>query len=139
MSLHLSMQTLITSLIMEGVFERARSQGGRGGRRIRLGAVAWVAPRQDWARMRKSACEAAAVGTMKKHFWQTTQPIEEPETSRDLLDIIRWIGVDRLLSRPTIRIRILTIRDMPSRSSCRKPRKKRSSPADARSLYGLKA
>jgi uncharacterized protein len=34
---------------------------------------------------------------MREHVWYTTQPMEEPETPKHLLDIIRWIGADRLM------------------------------------------
>ena len=34
---------------------------------------------------------------LREHFWWTTQPIEEPQHSRQLVDIIDWIGWDRLL------------------------------------------
>ena len=95
-----SMQTLITSLIMEGVFERVPN--------LKVVAVeggfAWAPSLgwrldKNWARMRREVPHVKRPPSeyMRKHFWYTTQPIEEPETSRDLLDIIRWIGVDRLL------------------------------------------
>ena len=34
---------------------------------------------------------------LRQHIWWTTQPIEEPDQARHLLEIIEWIGWDRLL------------------------------------------
>jgi predicted TIM-barrel fold metal-dependent hydrolase len=34
---------------------------------------------------------------MREHFWYTTQPMEEPEHPKHLLDVIEWIGADRLM------------------------------------------
>jgi hypothetical protein len=34
---------------------------------------------------------------VRQHFWFTTQPIEEPETTADMRAVIDWIGVDRLM------------------------------------------
>ena len=34
---------------------------------------------------------------MREHIWFTTQPMEEPDDARHLLDVIEWIGFDRLL------------------------------------------
>ncbi|HEY6431753.1 MAG TPA: amidohydrolase family protein, partial [Acetobacteraceae bacterium] len=34
---------------------------------------------------------------LREHVWLTTQPMEEPEPWTHLLDIIEWIGWDRLL------------------------------------------
>ena len=34
---------------------------------------------------------------MRKHFWVSTQPMEEPEHPADLIDIMGWLGWDRIL------------------------------------------
>jgi predicted TIM-barrel fold metal-dependent hydrolase len=34
---------------------------------------------------------------LRSNFWYTTQPIEEPEKSAHLRDILNWIGTDRLM------------------------------------------
>ena len=34
---------------------------------------------------------------IKQHFWVSTQPMEEPEQASDLIDVIDWIGWDRIL------------------------------------------
>ena len=96
----LAMQTLITSLIMEGVFERVPGlkvvavEGGFAW----APALGWRLDK-NWARMRKEVphVKRPPSAYMRENVWYTTQPIEEPERPNDLLDIIRWIGADRLL------------------------------------------
>jgi uncharacterized protein len=34
---------------------------------------------------------------IREHVWITTQPVEEPEPRKHLLDIIEWIGWDKVL------------------------------------------
>jgi hypothetical protein len=34
---------------------------------------------------------------VREHFWNTTQPIDEPDEARHLRSLIDWVGVDRLL------------------------------------------
>jgi predicted TIM-barrel fold metal-dependent hydrolase len=34
---------------------------------------------------------------VRRHFWYTTQPIEEPERPQDLATVIDWIGWDRIM------------------------------------------
>jgi len=95
-----SMQTMITSLIMEGVIDRLPD--------LKIvaieGGFAWVPSlgwRLDkhWQRMRSEVPHVTLPPTeyMRQNFWYTTQPIEEPETPKHLQDTIRWIGADRLL------------------------------------------
>jgi uncharacterized protein len=93
-------QTVITSLIMEGVFERFP------GLKVVLveGGFAWVPAlgwRLDkhWNRMRDEVPHVKRPPSeyLREHFWFTTQPIEEPERPEHLLDTIRWIGAERLL------------------------------------------
>jgi uncharacterized protein len=93
-------QTIITSMIMEGVFEEFPKL------KIVLveGGFAWVPPlawRLDkhWARMRDEVPHVKRPPSeyLRDHFWFTTQPMEEPETPSHLLDTIRWIGPDRLM------------------------------------------
>ena len=94
------MQTLITSLIMEGAFERVPDlkvvavEGGFAW----APALGWRLDK-NWRRMRKEVPHVKRPPSeyMREHVWYTTQPVEEPETPGDLLHIIRWIGVDRLL------------------------------------------
>jgi predicted TIM-barrel fold metal-dependent hydrolase len=95
-----SLQTVVTSLIMEGVFERIPD--------LKLvcieGGFAWVPPlawRMDrqWERMRVEVPHVRRKPSeyMAEHIWYTTQPIEEPERPEDMFDLIRWVGADRLM------------------------------------------
>jgi uncharacterized protein len=93
-------QTIVTSMIMEGVLERFP------GLRIVLveGGFAWVPPlawRLDklWNTMRDEVPQVKRPPSeyLRKHFWFTTQPVEESERPSDLFDTIRWIGSDRLM------------------------------------------
>jgi uncharacterized protein len=95
-----SMQALMTSLVIEGVFEEFRDL------KIVLieSGFAWVPGlmwRMDkhWRRMRDEVphLKRPPSDYVREHFWYTTQPIEEPEAPEDLLRLIDWIGWDRLL------------------------------------------
>ena len=94
------MQNTLMSLVFEGVFERFP--------KLKVvaieGGFAWVPAlcwRMDkhWERMRAETphVKRPPSAYMRENVWYTTQPIEEPERPNDLLDIIRWIGADRLL------------------------------------------
>jgi len=93
-------QAAVASLALNGVFERFEGlkviviEGGFG----------WLAPllwRLDkhWARHRDEVLHVTRPPseTLRQGLWVSTQPIEEPERTRHLLDAIRWIGHDRLL------------------------------------------
>ncbi len=93
-------QSVLSSVVMEGVFERFPQ--------LKLILVeagfAWLAPlawRLDkvWARMRDELPHVKRPPSeyIREHVWVTTQPIEEPEPRRHLIDSIEWIGWDRLL------------------------------------------
>ena len=93
-------QTIITSMIMEGVFERFP------GLKIVLveGGFAWVPPlawRLDklWNTMRDEVPQVKRPPSeyLSEHFWFTTQPVEESERPSDLFDTIGWIGAERLM------------------------------------------
>jgi len=95
-----SAQGVLTSLVMEGVFERFPAL------RIILveAGFAWLPTlswRMDnaWCRLREEVPHVRRPPSdyLRQHVWLTTQPMEEPETSVDLLDCIEWIGWDRLL------------------------------------------
>lgn len=93
-------QSLLTSMIFEGVFERWPT--------LRLILVeagfAWLPPlawRLDKLAHRM-ADELAHLQRLpseiiRQQVWLTTQPMEEPEPRTHLLDTIGWIGWDRLL------------------------------------------
>jgi predicted TIM-barrel fold metal-dependent hydrolase len=95
-----SIETLVTSLVVEGVFEHFPTL------RILLieSGFAWV-PALCWrldAQWRKLKSEVphltkAPSEYVKQNIWYTTQPIDEPERPRDLAKIIDLIGWDRIL------------------------------------------
>ena len=93
-------QSLLVSLILEGVFERFPTL------KVVLieGGLAWAAAlmwRLD-AQYRKLKQELPHLKRlpseyMKSNVWFTTQPIEEPEPRIQLTETIDWIGWDRIL------------------------------------------
>jgi predicted TIM-barrel fold metal-dependent hydrolase len=54
---------------------------------------------KHWARLRAETPHLKRPPSeyVREHVWFTTQPIEEPEIPEHLLDIIGWIGWDRLM------------------------------------------
>jgi hypothetical protein len=95
-----SSQALVTSFIMEGVFERYPDlkvvliESGFGW----LPALGWRLDR-NWRRMREEVphVRRAPSEYIREHLWVTTQPMEETETPEHLLDLMNWIGLDRIL------------------------------------------
>jgi uncharacterized protein len=95
-----SMQTLVTSLVCEGVFEEIPDlkvvlvEGGFAW----LPALAWRLDKH-WKRLRAEvpALRRAPSEYIREHIWVTTQPIEEPERPADMLSIIEWIGPERVM------------------------------------------
>jgi predicted TIM-barrel fold metal-dependent hydrolase len=95
-----SCQTAVTSLVIEGVFERFPRlkvvivEGGFGW----LPALSWRLDklyerlRSEVPHLRKKPSEY-----IRQHIWCTTQPMEEPDDHRQLADIMEWVGWDRLL------------------------------------------
>jgi predicted TIM-barrel fold metal-dependent hydrolase len=95
-----SMQSLLTSLVVEGVFEDVPEL------QVVLveGGFAWVPPlcwRLDaqWRRFREEVPHLKLLPSeyVRRNVWFTTQPIDEPERPGDLADVVSWIGVDRLM------------------------------------------
>ncbi len=93
-------QSQLVSLVIEGVFERVPD--------LRVVAIeagfAWLPSllwRLDkhWSRLRAETPHLRRLPSeyVREHVWLTTQPMEEPERPRDLLDVMDWIGWDRLL------------------------------------------
>ena len=95
-----NMQSTVTSMVFEGVFERFPEL------RVVLveGGFAWAPTlcwRMDkhWERLRKETPRAKRRPSeyVREHFWFTTQPIEEPDDPQHLAQIIEWVGWDRLM------------------------------------------
>ena len=96
----LSQQSVLVSLIAEGVFELYPLL-----RVVMIEAgFAWVPSlcwRLDraWARMRDEVphLTTAPSAYVRRHVWFTTQPADEPERPEELRRVIDWIGWDRIL------------------------------------------
>ena len=93
-------QSLLTSLVFEGVFERFPTlklilvEAGFAW----LPALSWRLDKL-WHRMREEIPHVTRPPSelIREHVWLTTQPMEEPETREHLLDTIEWIGWNKLL------------------------------------------
>jgi uncharacterized protein len=95
-----SLQAVVVSLVMEGVFERFPDlkmvcvEGGFAW----APSLAWRMDRQ-WERMRSEVPHVKRPPSeyLREHIWFTSQPVEEPIKPRQLRDIIDWLGWDRLM------------------------------------------
>jgi predicted TIM-barrel fold metal-dependent hydrolase len=95
-----SMQALVTSLVCEGVFEELPNlkvvlvESGFAW----LPALGWRLDKH-WKQLRAEVphLKRAPSEYIRKHFWVTTQPIEEPERPEDMLSTIEWIGPERVM------------------------------------------
>lgn len=93
-------QSMVASMALEGVFERFP-----GLKVINIeGAFGWLPSlcwRLDkhWARMRAEVPDVKRPPSeyLRQQLWITTQPMEEPENPQHLLDLMEWVGWDRLL------------------------------------------
>ncbi len=93
-------QALVTSLVLEGVFERFKGlkvvliEGGFGW----LPSLTWRLD-QHWPRLKAELphLKRRPSEYVREQIWVTTQPIEEPGDPAHLVDLMRWIGFDRLL------------------------------------------
>ncbi len=95
-----SCQTMLTSMVFEGIFERFP------GLKIVLieAGFAWLPPlcwRLDRLRERLRAetphLKRKPSEYIRDHVWLTTQPMEEPAVKSRVLDTLDWIGWDRML------------------------------------------
>jgi predicted TIM-barrel fold metal-dependent hydrolase len=95
-----SAQAVVTSMIMEGLFERYRDlkivliECGFGW----LPALGWRLDKH-WKRMRDEVPHLTRAPSeyIREHFYVSTQPMEEAEDPAHVLDAMRWIGFDRIL------------------------------------------
>jgi hypothetical protein len=96
----MAQQAVLTSLILEGVFERIPNL------KVVLieGGLAWAAAlgwRLDaqWKKLRQELphLKRAPSEYIRTNVWFTTQPIEEPEPRTQLAEVFDWIGWDRIL------------------------------------------
>ncbi len=95
-----SAQAVVSSLVMEGLFERYRDlkvvmiECGFGW----LPALGWRLDKH-WKRMRDEVPHLTRPPSevIREHFYVTTQPMEEAEDPTHVLDAMGWIGFDRIL------------------------------------------
>jgi predicted TIM-barrel fold metal-dependent hydrolase len=94
------MQGLVTSLVIEGVFERYPDL------KIVLveGGIAWQPAlkwRLDkhWKRLKAEAPHLKRLPSeyIHDHIWLTTQPLDEPDFDKDLVETFEMVGVDRIM------------------------------------------
>ena len=94
------MQGLITSMVLEGVFEQFP--------RLRIvlveGGLAWAPAlkwRLDkhWMRFRSEVPHLKRPPSeyVREHFWFTTQPLDEPDRDQDLAEVLELIGCERVM------------------------------------------
>ncbi len=96
----LAVQAALTNLLLSGVFEHLPTlrlvsiEGGFGF----VPAMAW---RLDkiWERNRSELPQVKRPPSeyLKQNIWFATQPAEEPEKNAHMLDLLEWIGWDRLV------------------------------------------
>src|SRR5207248_2420177 len=93
-------QTVLASLVLEGVFERHPTL-----KMIMIEAGFGWAPSLSWRLDKTFERLRSEVPHLKRrpseyirdHIWWTTQPMEDPEQRDHLFQLIDWIGWDRLL------------------------------------------
>jgi len=93
-------QAQVVSLIMEGVFERypqlkiVMIEAGFGW----MPSLGWRLD-QNWKRLRDEVphLRKAPSEYMREHIWVSTQPMEEAEEPEHLIDMMDWVGWDRIM------------------------------------------
>jgi predicted TIM-barrel fold metal-dependent hydrolase len=93
-------QAQVTSLILEGVFERFPDL-----KIIMIEAgFAWMPPLgwrldKNWKRLKDEVphLKKAPSEYLREHFWVSTQPMEESEEPDHLIDVMNWIGWDKIM------------------------------------------
>ncbi|MFT8242968.1 amidohydrolase family protein [Roseomonas sp. BN140053] len=94
------MQAVVSSFILEGVFERIPDlkivliEGGF----TWAPALGWRLDKH-WARMRGEVPHVKRPPSeyLREHVWYTTQPIEEPDRAEHLSEIMDWVGWERIM------------------------------------------
>jgi predicted TIM-barrel fold metal-dependent hydrolase len=95
-----SLAASVTSLIVEGVFERFPDlkivliEAGFAW----LPSLGWRLD-QNWKRLKNEVphLKHAPSEYLRQHFWVSTQPMEETEEPEHLIDIMDWIGWDKIM------------------------------------------
>ncbi len=95
-----SLAASVTSLIVEGVFERFPDlkivliEAGFAW----LPSLGWRLD-QNWKRLKDEVphLRRAPSEYLRQHFWVSTQPMEETEEPEHLIDIMDWIGWDKIM------------------------------------------
>jgi predicted TIM-barrel fold metal-dependent hydrolase len=95
-----SMMALITSLVLEGVFEEFPTlklvliEGGF----VWLPSLAWRLDKH-WKTLKAEVphLKRAPSEYIRDHFWFTTQPIDEPNKPQHMRETLEWIGFDKIL------------------------------------------
>lgn len=93
-------QALLSSMIVEGVFEHCPDlrfvlvESAFGW----LPSLGWRLDR-TWKRLKSETphLRRAPSEILREQVWVTSQPIEEPEKPAHLIDVIEWIGWDRIM------------------------------------------
>jgi hypothetical protein len=93
-------QTVLASLVLEGVFERHPKlkmimiEAGFGW----TPSLCWRLDKV-WQRLRSEVPHVKRPPSeyIRERIYWTTQPMEDPERRQDLFDVIDWIGWDKLL------------------------------------------
>ena len=93
-------QAHLASLVIEGAFERRPNlrfvmiEGGFGW----LPSLCWRLDKL-WRRLADETPHLKRLPSeyIRDHVWLTTQPMEEPPNREHLLDLVEWVGWDRLL------------------------------------------
>lgn len=96
----IGMQALLASFVFEGVFETFPElkvicvEAGFGW----VPSFKWRADKH-WQRMRGEVPQVKRPPSeyIERQVWFTTQPVEEPERREHMVDLLNWVGVDRLL------------------------------------------
>jgi predicted TIM-barrel fold metal-dependent hydrolase len=93
-------QAVVTSMVLEGVFERFKNlkvvliEGGFGW----LHALTWRLDRHfESLRVELPHLTRRPSEYVRENIWVTTQPVEEPDMPNALAEMVEWTGEDRIL------------------------------------------